>query len=118
MQTRKRTLEQVMEAFSSQSEETNKRLDETNKLLSTLIVQNKKICSLLSSIAEILDSVDESAVEIQGFLEKSNGGAPFPAAPAAQQQELQHQEESNIQEDSNYKLSEPYPQEQLDAFVA
>ena len=61
--TRKRTLEQTMETFVE-------TMEKTNKLLETIVIQNKKLCALMSNVAESTDSIDESAIEIQTSVEK------------------------------------------------
>lgn len=107
MQTRKRTRDQM--------ETLNNHIETTNRLLTALVTQNKKICELLSSMVQTLDSVDESALEIQHHLMEKNAAVPTAASvladPAAENSR-------SAVDDSNLQPHQPYPQEKLDAFVA
>lgn len=100
--TRKRTLEQTMETFVES-------VQRTNTLLETIIIQNKKICALMSNVAESTDSIDESAIEIQTSVEKL-----MMLMPDQKQQFMNDFGRAVVQEDSNSLVPHaPYPKEGL-----
>ena len=87
-------------------------MEKTNKLLETIIIQNKKLCALMSNQAQSLESVDESAIEIQTMMEKLTQQTNNPLF--AQQQQQQNGLVVVGQEDSNSLVPHaPYPKEAL-----
>lgn len=101
--TRKRTLEQTMETFVES-------MQRTNTLLETIVIQNKKLCALMSNVAESTDSIDESAIEIQTSVEKLLLLVP----DQGQRQVLNDFGRPIAQEDSNsFVPHAPYPKEGL-----